>query len=38
LHTSIITNGTLLESRLHEISPYINGVVGRYDAQKVGKD
>ncbi len=27
LHTSIITNGTLLESRIHEISPYINGVV-----------
>src|SRR4030065_1350650 len=27
LHTSIITNGTLLESRIDEISPYINGVV-----------
>jgi radical SAM family uncharacterized protein len=27
LHTSLITNGTLLESRIHEISPYINGVV-----------
>jgi radical SAM family uncharacterized protein len=27
LHTSLITNGTLLESKIHEISPYINGVV-----------
>ncbi|MCW4005764.1 MAG: DUF3463 domain-containing protein [Candidatus Bathyarchaeota archaeon] len=27
LHTSLITNGTLLESRIDEISPYINGVV-----------
>ncbi len=27
LHTSLITNGTLLESRADEISPYINGVV-----------
>jgi MoaA/NifB/PqqE/SkfB family radical SAM enzyme len=27
LHTSLISNGTLLESRIHEISPYINGVV-----------
>ena len=27
LHTSIITNGTLLEKRIDEISPYINGVV-----------
>jgi len=27
LHTSIITNGTLLESRIEEIAPYINGVV-----------
>ena len=27
LHTSIITNGTLLESRIDEIAPYINGVV-----------
>ena len=27
LHTSLITNGTLLESRIEEISPYINGVV-----------
>jgi radical SAM family uncharacterized protein len=27
LHTSIISNGTLLESRIDEISPYINGVV-----------
>ncbi len=27
LHTSIITNGTLLESRIGEIAPYINGVV-----------
>ena len=27
LHTSIITNGTLLESRINEIAPYINGVV-----------
>lgn len=27
LHTSLITNGTLLESRIAEIAPYINGVV-----------
>jgi radical SAM family uncharacterized protein len=27
LHTSLITNGTLLESRIDEISNYINGVV-----------
>ena len=27
LHTSIITNGTLLESRIDEIAPYVNGVV-----------
>jgi radical SAM family uncharacterized protein len=27
LHTSLITNGTLLESRIPEISPYINGVI-----------
>jgi MoaA/NifB/PqqE/SkfB family radical SAM enzyme len=27
LHTSLITNGTLLESRVNEIAPYINGVV-----------
>ena len=27
LHTSLITNGTLLESRVDEISPYINGVI-----------
>ncbi len=27
LHTSIITNGTLLKSRIDEISPYINGVI-----------
>ncbi len=27
MHTSLITNGTLLESRIDEISPYINGVV-----------
>lgn len=27
LHTSLVTNGTLLESRIDEISPYINGVV-----------
>jgi radical SAM family uncharacterized protein len=27
LHTSLITNGTLLESRINEIAPYINGVV-----------
>ena len=27
LHTSLITNGTLLESRTDEIAPYINGVV-----------
>jgi radical SAM family uncharacterized protein len=27
LHTSLITNGTLLESRIHEIAPYVNGVV-----------
>lgn len=26
LHTSLITNGTLLESRIDEIAPYINGV------------
>ncbi len=25
LHTSLITNGTLLESRIDEIAPYING-------------
>jgi len=27
LHTSLITNGTLLKSRIDEIAPYINGVV-----------
>lgn len=27
LHTSVITNGTLLESRIDDIAPYINGVV-----------
>src|SRR3989337_2183043 len=27
LHTSLVTNGTLLESRIDEIAPYINGVV-----------
>ena len=27
LHTSLITNGTLLESRIDEVAPYINGVV-----------
>jgi radical SAM family uncharacterized protein len=27
LHTSIVTNGTLLESRIAEIAPYINGVI-----------
>jgi len=27
LHTSIITNGTLLKSRIDEIAPYINGIV-----------
>jgi MoaA/NifB/PqqE/SkfB family radical SAM enzyme len=27
LYTSLITNGTLLESRIDEIAPYINGVV-----------
>jgi radical SAM family uncharacterized protein len=27
LHTSIITNGTLLESRIEEIAPFIDGVV-----------
>jgi MoaA/NifB/PqqE/SkfB family radical SAM enzyme len=27
LHTSLITNGTLLESRIDEISTYINGVI-----------
>ena len=27
LHTSLITNGTMLESRIDEIAPYINGVV-----------
>jgi radical SAM family uncharacterized protein len=27
LHTSLVTNGTLLESRINEIAPYINGVV-----------
>jgi radical SAM family uncharacterized protein len=27
LHTSLITNGTLLESRINEIAPYINGAV-----------
>jgi MoaA/NifB/PqqE/SkfB family radical SAM enzyme len=27
LHTSLITNGTLLESRIDKIAPYINGVI-----------
>jgi radical SAM family uncharacterized protein len=27
LHTSLITNGTLLESRIDEIAPFVNGVV-----------
>ena len=27
LHTSLISNGTLLESRIDEIAPYINGVI-----------
>jgi radical SAM family uncharacterized protein len=27
LHTSLVTNGTLLESKINEIAPYINGVV-----------
>jgi radical SAM family uncharacterized protein len=27
LHTSLITNGTLLKSKINEIAPYINGVV-----------
>jgi radical SAM family uncharacterized protein len=27
LHTSLVTNGTLLESRIDEIAPYVNGVV-----------
>jgi MoaA/NifB/PqqE/SkfB family radical SAM enzyme len=27
LHTSLITNGTLLKSRIDDISPFINGVV-----------
>jgi MoaA/NifB/PqqE/SkfB family radical SAM enzyme len=27
LHTSLITNGTLLASRVEEIAPYINGVI-----------
>ena len=27
LHTSLVTNGTLLESRIDEITSYINGVV-----------
>ena len=27
LHTSLITNGTLLEARIDEIAPYINGVI-----------
>jgi len=27
LHTSLITNGTLLESKVEEIAPYINGVI-----------
>lgn len=27
LHTSLITNGMLLESRIDEITPYINGVI-----------
>jgi radical SAM family uncharacterized protein len=27
LQTSLVTNGTLLESRIDEISPYVNGVI-----------
>ena len=27
LHTSLITNGTLLKSRIDEIAPYINGIL-----------
>jgi MoaA/NifB/PqqE/SkfB family radical SAM enzyme len=27
LHTSLVTNGTLLKSRIDEIAPYINGIV-----------
>jgi MoaA/NifB/PqqE/SkfB family radical SAM enzyme len=27
LHTSLITNGTLLESRIDEVAPYINGAL-----------
>src|SRR4030042_1691990 len=27
LQTSLVTNGTLLESRIDEIAPYVNGVV-----------
>ncbi len=27
LHTSLITNGTLLETRINDIAPYINGVI-----------
>jgi len=27
LHTSLVTNGTLLESRIDEIAPYINGAL-----------
>jgi len=27
LHTSLVTNGTLLESRIDDIAPYIDGVV-----------
>ncbi len=27
LHTSLVTNGTLLESRIDEIAPYINGAI-----------
>ena len=27
LHTSLITNGTLLEARIDEVAPYINGVI-----------
>ena len=27
LHTSLVTNGTLLESRIYEIAPYINGAI-----------
>jgi len=27
LHTSLVTNGTLLESKIDEIAPYINGAV-----------